>query len=662
MKKEISWTKKVFALILSGVLLLSSIPVALATDNSTKDEPADEIGSAATEDEALSSNGYPKIAPPTNSSYLFYQDGDVVYIGKDDNSSKKMVTVSVNADDLDPGIAVEMAESIQSMQFKQFTANYSDLGDTVLKSVELIDNNAVVYKEDKGVFLFRVDLRTIPVDDQLLGFSIVYKDNDNELHEIYKTGVYCATLPTVSGIKYDGKDESEMEWVNTSIEIEATVTESPVFDYVTIDGDTASLNGSGEYVMTVSEARTAEIRVYNKFGTYTSAETASIKSDTSAPFVEYCNFVDENGSEFTGWSNDKLTLKVNVQDTESGADASSIKLSDGTLPIKTESEGNSASAYFEISEKADFTIEFADKVGNSDSYDVPAENVNIDKEAPKASDFTLTFSDAQNAGDKFLNFLTFGAYSNKDVKITIDVNDNDLSEIASVKLYNGETEIEKNGDAFILTAPENDGEAVEYDLFVEATDKAGNSSGKIRFNQSKDIKTKLSDGEAVRDLSENLYEVVLSKVVPSLDETYADKGVNRDFAHITENDGKYYVSGNGTISVKLTEANTGIKEIKATLDGGSVPVSLSASQEGKVTEQIASVSVNNLSEGEHTVKFYATANSGMQETYEVSVISVKKGPQLNGALKFSNQDESGKQSWVNTDVDITFALRILPLT
>ena len=661
MKKEISWTKKVFALILSGVLLLSSIPVALATDNSTKDEPADEIGSAATEDEALSSNGYPKIAPPTNSSYLFYQDGDVVYIGKDDNSSKKMVTVSVNADDLDPGIAVEMAESIQSMQFKQFTANYSDLGDTVLKSVELIDNNAVVYKEDKGVFLFRVDLRTIPVDDQLLGFSIVYKDNDNELHEIYKTGVYCATLPTVSGIKYDGKDESEMEWVNTSIEIEATVTESPVFDYVTIDGDTASLNGSGEYVMTVSEARTAEIRVYNKFGTYTSAKTASIKSDTSAPFVEYCNFVDENGSEFTGWSNDKLTLKVNVQDTESGADASSIKLSDGTLPIKTESEGNSASAYFEISEKADFTIEFADKVGNSDSYDVPAENVNIDKEAPKASDFTLTFSDAQNAGDKFLNFLTFGAYSNKDVKITIDVNDNDLSEIASVKLYNGETEIEKNGDAFILTAPENDGEAVEYDLFVEATDKAGNSSGKIRFNESKDIKTKLSDGDAVRDLSENLYEVVLSKVVPSLDETYADKGVNRDFAHITENDGKYYVSGNGTISVKLTEANTGIKEIKATLDGGSVPVSLSASQEGKVTEQIASVSVNNLSEGEHTVKFYATANSGMQETYEVSVISVKKGPQLNGALKFSNQDESGKQSWVNTDVDITFALKDSPV-
>lgn len=661
MKKEISWTKKVFALILSGVLLLSSIPVALATDNSTKDEPADEIGSAATEDEALSSNGYPKIAPPTNSSYLFYQDGDVVYIGKDDNSSKKMVTVSVNADDLDPGIAVEMAESIQSMQFKQFTANYSDSGDTVLKSVELIDNNAVVYKNDKGVFLFRVDLRTIPVDDQLLGFSIVYKDNDNELHEIYKTGVYCATLPNVSGIKYDGKDESEMEWVNTSIEIEATVTESPVFDYVTIDGDTASLNGSGEYVMTVSEARTAEIRVYNKFGTYTSAETASIKSDTSAPFVEYCNFVDENGSEFTGWSNDKLTLKVNVQDTESGADASSIKLSDGTLPIKTESEGNSASAYFEISEKADFTIEFADKVGNSDSYDVPAENVNIDKEAPKASDFTLTFSDAQNAGDKFLNFLTFGAYSNKDVKITIDVNDNDLSEIASVKLYNGETEIEKNGDAFILTAPENDGEAVEYDLFVEATDKAGNSSGKIRFNQSKDIKTKLSDGEAVRDLSENLYEVVLSKVVPSLDETYADKGVNRDFAHITENDGKYYVSGNGTISVKLTEANTGIKEIKATLDGGSVPVSLSASQEGKVTEQIASVSVNNLSEGEHTVKFYATANSGMQETYEVSVISVKKGPQLNGALKFSNQDESGKQSWVNTDVDITFALKDSPV-
>lgn len=633
MKKERSWAKKLLALILSGILMISSIPIALATDNSTKDEPA-ATSDKATADEALGAEDYPTIE--ANKEAPSYKDDDgSFYVSKDEFTK---LTVKMLIDD---SMLEDMKADIDNSDFSKFyTALDHSLGGTGL-------GTRVTYSLSGNVLTAEYDM-TFGVGENDYTLRIQYNSSD-----LYNDNVsVMKNPPVIDNVKYD--ESEEISWSNEDVVITFDV-DSPIIGEVTINGEVLSGN-SGAYSYKATESGEYTIVATDKLGHANSYSLGSIKIDTMPPTVDSVKYKDASGNEISDWTNQDIFVWVTCTDNESLVNKDSIRVN-GEVPSYVSGSKAVKTFYFPAKEIKDYVITLQDNATNDSTYTVKKEDIKIDKEAPKAEDITLRFSDPKEVSDSILSFLSFGAYSNKDVKVEVEVDNGGLSEIdpASIKLYNGEEELAKDGDAYILPAPENEGESNNYDLYVEAADLAGNKSGKISFNKQA-VKAKLGeDSENVKDLSATLYELIISKVVPDINSDYdtddVKDGVKFEYEHSKTVDGKLYVSGEGKASVKVTEAVTGLKSVKMFLDGAEVTAEYSNTDTSKkITEQIASIKIGKLANGTHTVECVATANSGEQKNVKVEFTCANDGPQPDGDAVIGNDADT---KWSNTPVTVT---------
>lgn len=642
MKNDSHWAKKLVALILSAMILIGSIPVALAIDNSTKDEVIGADESAATQDEAeLGADTYPSITPNTTSDY--YEDSDgTLYLSRDNTAYLKIKMKP------DEDLKDAVAQSVQN----------NKAGLSVMLSNDSIDKELVSACD---VF-FKNGILTVKVGS-IIGwepgkYTLKIKLTvDEEDHELFsKDLVYVKDPPVIDNIKYDGNDE--LQWTSSSVELTFDVT-SDILDEVTVNGEPVT-GSEGSYSYTVEDAGECVIQATDKVKLSNEVTTKSILVDKNAPKYSSLAFYDENDNPVEGWTNKSLKAGVTFLDGESGIDASTATVN-GEAPLSTSEVEGGITVFFNADSRKAYVVKCKDNVGNEATYTVEADAVKIDKEAPKAEDITMIFSAAEGTGDKILSFLSFGAYSNKDIKIKMDVKSDGLSDIAedTVKLYNGETELEKDGEYFILPAPENDEESISYDLYATVGDQAGNVSDKISFNQ-KNIKAKLSgsDAELVMDVSEELYEVIISKVSPDLDKSFGKDGIELSFDQKHENNGITYVSGDGKITAKIKEEITGLKSVDVYVDGVKKEATFSETDNSKkITEQTVSVDVGGFKDGvvEHTVEFIAVANSNVQASIPVKFTSFKSAPVIDKehGIKLDNISD-GKQVWTKDNVNVSF--------
>ena len=641
MKNDSHWAKKLVALILSAMILIGSIPVALAIDNSTKDEVIGADESAATQDEAeLGADTYPSITP--NDGSAFYEDSDgTLYLSRDNTAYLKIKMKP------DEDLKDAVAQSVQNNK-----AGLSVKLSNDSKDKELVSSCDVFFKD--GILTVKVgSIIGWEPGKYTLKIKLTVDESERELFS--KDIVYVKDPPVIDNIKYDGNDE--LQWTSSSVELTFDVT-SDILDDVTVNGE--SVTGSdGSYSYMVEDAGECVIKATDKVKLYNEVTTKSILVDKNAPKFSSLAFYDENDNPVEGWTNKELKAGVTFLDSESGIDASTATVN-GEAPLSTSEVEGGITVFFNADSRKAYVVKCKDKVGNEATYTVEADAVKIDKEAPKAEDITMSFSAAEGAGDKILSFLSFGAYSNKDIKIKIDVKSDGLSDIAedTVKLYNGETELEKDGEFFILPAPENDEESISYDLYAVAGDQAGNVSDKISFNK-KNIKAKLngSDAELVMDVSEDLYEVIVSKVSPDLVEDFGKDGIELSFEPMYEDDGVTYVSGNGKVTAKIKEEITGLKSVDVYVDGVKKEAALSETDNSKkIVEQTVSVEVGDFKDGvaEHTVEFIAVANSNVQVKIPVKFTSFKSAPVLDkDGVKLDNVSD-GKQSWTSGNVEVSF--------
>ncbi len=642
MKNDSHWVKKLVALILSALIIIGSIPVALAVDNSTKDEVIGADESAATQDEAeLGDDTYPSITPNTTSDY--YEDSDGTLYLSHDNTANLRIKIKPDEDLKDA-----IAQSVQN----------NNAGLSIVLSNDKKDMNLASVCTTR----FKDDILTVIVDSvsgwESGKYTLKIKFTANEEdHELFsKDLVIVKDPPVIDNIKYDGNDE--LQWTSSSVELTFDVT-SDILDDVTVNGEPVS-GSDGSFSYTVEDAGKCVIQATDKVKLSNEVTTKSILVDKNAPKYSSLAFYDENDNPVEGWTNKALKAGVTFLDGESGIDASTATVN-GEAPLSTSEVEGGVTVYFNADSRKAYVVKCKDNVGNEATYTVEADAVKIDKEAPKAEDITMIFSAAEGKGDKILSFLSFGAYSNKDIKIKMDVKSDGLSDIAedTVKLYNGETELEKDGEYFILPAPENDEESISYDLYATAGDQAGNVSDKISFNQ-KNIKAKLSgsDAELVMDVSEELYEVIVSKVSPDLVEDFGKDGIELSFEPMYEDNGVTYVSGDGKVTAKIKEEITGLKSVDVYVDEVKKEATFSETDNSKkITEQTVSVEVGDFKDGnvEHTVKFIAVANSNVQVTIPVEFTSFKSAPEIDKeyGIQLSNTKE-GNQSWTKDNVTVSF--------
>lgn len=648
MKNDSHWAKKLVALILSALIIIGSIPVALAIDNSTKDEVIGADESAATQDEAeLGDDTYPTITPNDGSD--FYEDSDgTLYLSRDNTAYLK---IKMKPDeDLKDAVA-------QSVQNNKAGLSVMLLNDPTDDSTgkELVSSCEVFFKD--GIFTVKVgSIIGWEPGKYTLKIKLTVDEAERELFS--KDIVYVKDPPVIDNIKYNENDE--LQWTSDSVKLTFNVT-SDILDEVTVNGEPVS-GSDGSYSYTVEDAGECVIQATDKVKLSNEVTTKSILVDKKAPEYKDSSlaFYDENDNPVEGWTNKALKAGVTFLDGESGIDTSTATVN-GEAPLSTSEVEGGVTVYFNADSRKDYVVKCKDNVGNEATYTVEDDAVKIDKEAPKAEDITMIFSAAEGTGDKILSFLSFGAYSNKDIKIKMDVKSDGLSDIAedTVKLYNGETELEKDGEYFILPAPENDEESISYDLYATAGDQAGNVSDKISFNQ-KNIKAKLSgsDAELVMDVSEELYEVIISKVSPDLVEDFGKDGIELSFDRKHENNGITYVSGDGKVTAKIKEEITGLKSVDVYVDGVKKEATFSETDTSKkIVEQTVSVEVGDFKDGvvEHTVEFIAVANSNVQASIPVKFTSFKSAPVLDKeyGIKLDNISD-GKQVWTKDNVKVSF--------
>ena len=662
--------KKLCAVILSVMVIFSAVPMAMAVGDSPETTPAN--AGVSTPDEVPETQEPTNPTPEPSSDIVFDESFDPNFMFNADathclsNSNEIYFTGSK----LKKIVICDQPDSEKLEKIKEeFSSDNKTNAEIWLKNGEDETNLSgdCTFSVEGDTFSAALDLTKTYKDGLASGeYMLVLKykfDGTATYTELcFKTFHILNENPDITGLKYNGQDS--LAWSKSDVEVSFSVG-SPIIAsvmYKSPDNDTETvLTGKDSiYSFTAKKLGEYTIKATDRLGHEATAETMSVLIDNQKPLISAPKFFDKDKNEVTHgkWTNNPVTVEFTVTDDASGIDPGTVTVSGiSDVTVEDGEDAKSVVVSFKVEENKDYTLSCKDNAGNEADYTVEKGGIPLDTKAPEAKDFTLTFSAAENNGDKILSFLTFGLYSNDDILVTVDVDNAGQSDIPadSIKLFDEEQELESvNGkqNEFVLKAPENDGDKVEFDLFVQATDSAGNESEKIRFKDNA-VKTKLPDGtDVLKYLEESLYEIIISKVAPD----FGKNGAELAFENKAEIESKTFVKGDGTVSVKVLESVSGIKKVTATLDGSNVEVTVAPDPnnetEKKVTELTASAGVNKLEDGEHELVFTAVANSGMSEEYTVLLTADNSAPKLEEKLSHVTDDGS----WTNTDVNISFSL------
>lgn len=231
--------------------------------------------------------------------------------------------------------------------------------------------------------------------------------------------------------------------------------------------------------------------------------------------------------------------------------------------------------YKDITEPGTYEFVIYDKCGNTLKETITPENLKIDDKKPTVN--SITFKSVETDSDKVLKFLTFGIYSKSEIEVTVNVKDEGLysSGISEIELYNGEKEINStavdyaNGKATFTLKKIDD----IYNLKIKAIDNVGYDSGEVGvfdipvFEEvDKDGKIQYVQHEVSKN-SEGKFEIVSTGKAAYVEEpSFTPNNHKTPFT----SDSKDYYSCDGCFSFEVKDDLSGIKSVKAYLDGNEV--------------------------------------------------------------------------------------------
>ena len=229
--------------------------------------------------------------------------------------------------------------------------------------------------------------------------------------------------------------------------------------------------------------------------------------------------------------------------------------------------------YKDITEPGTYEFVIYDKCGNTLKKTITPENLRIDDKEPTVD--SITFKSVETDSDKVLKFLTFGIYSKNEIDVTVNVKDEGLysSGIQKIELYNGEKEIKStavdyaNGKATFTLSKIDDINDI-YNLKIKARDNVGHDSKVVGVSDISVFEEVDKDQYVQHEVSKNSdgkFEIVSTGKAAYVEEPSFTPDKTSD-----NNDNNGYYSCDGYFSFRVEDDLSGIKSVKAYLDGNEV--------------------------------------------------------------------------------------------
>lgn len=319
--------------------------------------------------------------------------------------------------------------------------------------------------------------------------------------------------------------------------------------------------------------------------------------------------------------------------------------------------------YKDITKPGTYEFVIYDKCGNTLKETITPKNLRIDDKEPTVD--SITFKSVETGSDKVLKFLTFGIYSKNEIDVTVNVKDEGLysSGIQKIELYNGEKEINftsvdyANGNATFTLEKIDD----IYNLKIKAIDNVGHDSKVVGVSDISVFEEVEKDQYVQHEVSKNSegkFEIVSTGKAAYVEEPSFTPDKTSD-----NNDNNGYYSCDGYFSFEVKDDLSGIKSVKAYLDGNEVQlvrtdekseetatfdeVYFDKKANGiKSTVKSASFkyTATELKDGKHTFYVLVENNSGIETKSADKIIFIDKTVPIVTKFRFEDGSEDGSNA------------------
>lgn len=400
--------------------------------------------------------------------------------------------------------------------------------------------------ESKGVDLTTNSKGTIIVEKN--GESHIYSSPDEAVLEIEKV---------------DEAHDYAVSSKNKVIKVTQDEENKNIFTIKGISGlgeDTAELEAS--YVVhekTITKSYTLHYK--NKIASTGMKYTTKDESDGTYKIYQFVKEGTTVRAQFSfNVSEQQLIDKIECVSAPDGVDKDAL----------TNTKTDKGIWYKDITKPGTYEFVIYDKCDNTKKITIQPYDLKIDDKAPTVEN--ISFKAVETNGDKVLKFLTFGIYSKNEIEVTVKVKDEGLysSGISEIELYNGKNEIKStavdyaNGNATFTLEKIDD----IYNLEIKAIDNVGHDSEVVGVSDISVFEEVEKDQYVQHEVSKNSegkFEIVSTGKAAYVEEPSFTPDKTSD-----NNDNNDYYSCNGCFSFEVKDDLSGIKSVKAYLDGNEV--------------------------------------------------------------------------------------------
>lgn len=525
--------------------------------------------------------------------------------------------------------------------------------------------------------------------------------------------------PAISIINYSNLDKDFNQiWSKEKVAVSFKVLDEPAghaggIDTITVKGDEnnkiyldTKVNETGQYSFDADLYQTYTIYATDCFGLSSTLTTEEVKFDNESPNItgiEY-KLADGNVWDQNSWVSGKISISFNADDKTASTDdevlsgIKSIKVvgnSNGREYINVNNETKPQNAVTTVEFDADlyqsYTITVEDFVGNTEAK-VLLSTTWIDSIKPEITDVKFEMVENEALYDKLLHFVTFGIYTNRELRMVVNTYDAKASSgICNIDATYGDAPMEAVKDSFVVTGSTPD-ECVatkvfklpmteDYNVYkakdikFTVADVAGNEYTPT-LSEIKDVISNPEKADTLK-LSDE-FEIVITEKEPLHNEISieGDQVTTNKEGHTIYSD-KLTDEGEKPSDVRLQvtieDAISGIDvdSLKvhyinndgtvSTMDEGPKGYTIAAVYDEEITKKIVRLVVfydskDELSSGTYGFGYEIKNNSGNATSDEVTFSVDNAAPKITDIVYSNNNN----QTWTNGNVNVEFKVSDVP--
>lgn len=487
--------------------------------------------------------------------------------------------------------------------------------------VDMSNDTNLSFDENTGEYIYTLssiqsDCTVIPVYEKQGNITL----NDYEI-------TFDKAVKEVNGVTYVSKGTK------------VTVKAKGSYDKIRLNGNykhrspsiTVTMGNDG-----LTELKKVEVGTTFIFTFWSGKTSLRIQLDTDGPTVG--DDLESAMGKVKGkyWADGEITYTATATDSKAGVDDSSAKVvgPDGKDVDCTAKDGKIS---FVPTQKGKYTLSISDCVGNTSTKEY---TFYTDNTAPTIKGFVVEKSTAEQV----LNFLSFGAFGNNGVKVTVEAEDNaDGIGVKSIclfvdgKKFESKNTVDNRAEFIVPKDALGDNEKFNIEsLGAKATDLLKNEAEK----EAKAAGNNINGGITTNG------SFTFETIKPEIDMTIPKSA---ETMNPLTSGGKNSFSGDVDYTITVSDKDSGIEKLDVKING----VALDADKNGKAFEGytaekheeetfVVSTAQGTITEdGVFEVEVTVTDNSGNTDTKKMSNFKDDKNPSVSEVNFYGTGNNEG---------------------